>query len=130
MPYSVSFAPPKRFTIIQTGVIPASESRAAFGEVASHPSFQPGSTLLTIVSGATSVPAADELAGIAATLKTLADRGLAAFVIVTEPGYVFGVARMFSAASDMLGIRVEVVQDMDEAHRMLDEVERQASRKP
>lgn len=110
----------------QTGVIPAAESRAALGEIGSHPRFEPGATVLCIVEGATDVPASDELPGLAATLKGLVQRGLAGFVVVAEPGYVFGVARMFSAASDMLGVRVEVLEHESEARELLDEIERVA----
>lgn len=112
----------------QTGVIPASESRAALGEIGSHPRFRAGTTVLCIVEGATDVPASDELAGLAETLRGLVQRGLAGFVIVAEPGYVYGVARMFSAASEMLGVRVEVTENEKGARGILDEVERVALR--
>lgn len=128
MPYAVTFEEPRRFIMRQTGVIPATESRAALGEIGSHPRFGPGTTVLCIVEGATDVPASDELAGLAATLKGLVQRGLAGFVIVAEPGYVFGVARMFSAASEMLGVRVEVMEHEAEARDILDEIEQVALR--
>ena len=112
----------------QTGVIPASESRAALSDIGSHSRFGPGTTVLCIVEDATEVPRSDELAGLAAALKDLAQRGLVGFVVVAEPGYVYGVARMFSAASEMLGVRVEVTEDEAEARSILDAAERTAPR--
>ena len=129
MPYSVSFEEPRRFVMRQSGVIPASESRAALNEIRSDSRFAAGATILAIVERATSIPAADELPGLAHELKSLVERGLVGFVIVADPGYVFGVARMFSAASDMLGIRVEVTESETEARVMLDAVERHPARK-
>ena len=128
MPYTVTFEEPRRFIMRQTGAIPAAESRAALGEIGSHARFGSGTTVLAIVEGATDVPATDELAGLALSLKDLVQRGLVGFVIVAEPGFVYGVARMFSAASDMLGVRVEVTEDEAEARGILDEAERHALR--
>ena len=69
----------------QWGAIPAEESRLALSEIAGHPGFGSGSTVLAIVSGATIAPAADELSGLAVQLKTLVQGGLDCLVIVAEP---------------------------------------------
>jgi hypothetical protein len=129
VPFSVTFEEPRRFIMRQTGVIPAAESRAALHEIATHPRFGPGTTVLCIVEDVTDVPASDELAGLAAALQGLTQQGLVGFVVVAEPGYVYGVARMFSAASEMLGVRVEVTDNETEARNILDIAERTAPRK-
>ena len=127
MPYTLTFEAPRRFVMHQTGAIPASESLAALREVVGDPRFGPGATLLAIVEGATSAPAADELGGLALEVKSLVQRGLAGFVIVTEPGFIYGVARMFASLADLAGVHVEVFQDVTEARQRLDEISARAA---
>ena len=129
MPYSVTFEEPQRFVMRQWGAIPAEESRLALGEIAEHPRFGAGATVLAIVSGATSAPASDELSELAAEVRTLVRRGLAGFVIVAEPGFIYGVARMFSASADMLGVHTEVTESETEGRQILDRIEKDASRR-
>src|SRR5687768_10371281 len=107
----------------QTGAIPASESLAALREISSDPRFGPGATLLAIVAGATSVPASDELSGLAVEVRSLVDRGLAGFVIVTEPGFVYGVARMFTVIAEMVGVRAYATQDEAEGRLIIERIE-------
>lgn len=92
------------------------------------PRFGSGATILAIANGATSATASDELTGLAAEIRTLVQRGLAGFGIVSEPGFLYGVARMFSASADMLGVHAEVAETEAEGRQILDRVEKDASR--
>ena len=128
MPCEVSFEEPRRFVVRATGDIPASEALAVLQRVQYDPRFGPGALLLGIVAGATRVPATDELTGIASAVKALFDRGLVGCVIVSQPGFVFGVARMFAVLAEMLGVHAHVTQDEMEGRRLIDELELQTTR--
>ena len=50
---------------------------------------------------------------------TLVDGGLSTMAIVTEEGFVYGVARMFAVFAEVFGLRVRACRSMDEAERWL-----------
>ena len=127
MPIRVSFEEPSRFVLQGTGRITGAESIDAFEQVLHHPRFRSGVTLLAITSDITGVPPTDELREIAASALALKNGGLSALAIVTQPGFTYGVARMFSALADLAGVRVDVFLDVREAREHLDLVSARAA---
>ena len=127
MPVSVSFEEPMRFVLDGTGDISGADSIAAFQQVRADPRFKRGATVLAIARNVTSAPRTDELRDIATSSIALKNGGMSAFFIVTEPGFTYGVARMFSALADLVGVHVEVFLDVDEARAKLDEISARAA---
>ena len=126
MPVNVSFEEPARFVLDGTGAISGADAIGAFEQVRAHPSFGSGATLLAIAHHITSAPRTEELRDIATSAIALKDGGMAGFAIVTDPGFTYGVARMFSALADLAGVPVEVFLDVHEARSRLDEISRAA----
>ena len=124
MPYTISFETPRRFVIRASGDLPGSESLESFRRILADPRFGEGATMLTIATDVTRAPATDELATIASAVKDLFARGLRGFVIVTDPGFVYGVARMFTVVAEMMGVPSEVTQDEAEGRLLLERIER------
>lgn len=127
MPVRVSFEEPSRFVLEGTGTITGAESIDAFEEVQSHPRFQKGVTLLAVARDVTAAPPTDELRAIAASALALKNGGMSALAIVTDPGFTYGVARMFAALADLAGVQVEVFLDVNEARERLDEISARAA---
>ena len=127
MPIRVSFEEPALFVLEGTGKIMGVESIQAFREVLQHPRFRPGVTLLAVAHDITGAPATDELRDIVSAATALQRGGMTALLIVTEPGFTYGVARMFSALADLAGVRVEVFNDLCEAHERLEEISAKAA---
>ena len=127
MPISVSFEAPARFILEGTGKITGAESVRALREVLADPRFGPGTTLLSITHDVTGAPPVDELRDIIVVATQLRNAGMAALVIVTQPGFVYGVARMFASLSDLAGVQVEVFQDVVAARQRADEISARAA---
>jgi hypothetical protein len=127
MPVSVSFEAPARFILTGTGRITGAESVRALNEVLAHPDFEPGTTLLALTYDVTGAPPTDELREIVVVATKLRQAGMNALVIVTEPGFVYGVARMFASLADLAGVQVEVFQDACEARKRFDEISARAA---
>ena len=127
MPVRVSFEEPGRFVLEGTGRITGAESIDAFEEVLSHPRFRKGVTLLAVASDITAAPPTDELRDIVTSALALKNGGLSGLAIVTDPGFTYGVARMFSALADLAGVRVDVFLDVNEAREHLDTVSARAA---
>ena len=127
MPVRVSFEEPSRFVLEGTGRITGAESIDAFAQVQSHARFRDGVTVLAVTRDITGVPRTDELREIAASAVALKNGGMSAMAIVTDPGFTYGVARMFSALADLAGVRVDVFQDVNEARAHLDQLSARAA---
>ena len=127
MPVRVSFEEPSRFVLEGTGRITGAESIDAFEQVLSHPRFRKGVTLLAVTHDITAAPRTDELRDIAASALDLKNGGLSGLAIVTQPGFTYGVARMFSAIADLAGVRVDVFLHENEAREHLDKVSARAA---
>lgn len=127
MPISVSFEAPTRFILEGTGRITGAESVRALQEVLRHPRFGPGATLLSVTHDVTGAPPTDELRDIVIAANELRKAGMSALIIVTAPGYVYGVARMFASLADLAGVQVEVFQDLCEARKRFDEISARAA---
>lgn len=127
MPVSVSYEAPARFILEGTGKITGAESVRALNEVLAHPRFGPGTTLLSITHDVTGAPPADELRDIVVAAAALRKAGMSALLIVTQPGFVYGVARMFASLAELAGVQVELFQDLCEARRRLDEISARAA---
>lgn len=127
MPIRISFEEPDRFVLEGTGAITGAESIDAFEEVLKHPRFRKGVTLLAVTRNVTGAPPTDELREIVSSALALKKGGMTAMAIVTEPGFTYGVARMFSALADLVGVRVEIFQDVSEAREHLDEASARAA---
>ncbi len=127
MPVRVSFEEPSLFVLQGTGRITGAESIDAFEQVLSHTRFNQGVTLLAVARDITGAPPTDELREIAASALSLKNGGMSGLAIVTEPGFTYGVARMFSAIADLAGVRVDVFLDENEARVHLDQVSARAA---
>lgn len=127
MPVSVRFEEPARFVTVATGKVTGAECIDALTVVRNHPRFRTGVTILAIAHDVTSAPATDELREIATVSLTLKNGGMRALAIVTPPGFVYGVARMFSALAELMGVPVEVFLDVIEARDRLDEISARAA---
>lgn len=127
MPVTVSFEAPARFILEGTGKITGAESVRALNEVLAHPGFGKGATLLSITHDVTGAPPTDELRDIVVVAANLHKAGMSALLIVTEPGFVYGVARMFASLADLAGVQVEVFTDICEARRRFDEISARAA---
>ena len=66
------------------------------------------------------------LRDIVTVAHSLTTCGMRALAIVTEPGFVYGVARMFSALADLMNVHVEVFLDVVEARERLDQISARA----
>jgi hypothetical protein len=122
VPISVSFEATAQFRLTGTGKITGAESVRALNEVLAHPKFERGTTLLALTYDVTGAPPSDELREIVVAATSLRKAGMAALIIVTEPGFVYGVARMFASLADLAGVQVEVFQDAIEARQRFDEI--------
>jgi hypothetical protein len=127
MPVSVSFEAPTRFILEGTGKITGAESVRALSEVLGDPRFGHGTTLLAIARDVTGAPPTDELRDIVVVAARLRKAGMSALLITTEPGFVYGVARMFASLAELAGVQVEVFQDLAEARRRFDEISARAA---
>ena len=127
MPITVTFEEPSRFILEGTGRITGPESVRALQEVLHHPRFREGATLFSITHDVTGVPSTDELRDIVVAASALKKAGMTALVIVAAPGFVYGVARMFSSLADLAGVQVEVFQNVDEARQRVDELSTQVA---
>ena len=96
------------------------ESLSLFADISADPRFAPGATLLADCREVTGTPDADELRTIANALESLTQRGFAGLAIVAKSGFVYGMARMFTAFAELGGSRVSAFRDMDAASRWLD----------
>ena len=63
----------------------------------------------------TGAPLRPELRQLARQLSELRDFGMVATAIVTNQGFVYGVARMFAMFAELLGYRVGVCLTMEDA---------------
>ena len=127
MPVRVTFEEPSRFVLEGTGRITGAESIDAFEQVRNHLRFRKGVTVLAVTRGITGVPPTDELREIVTSAIALRNEGMAAMAIVTQPGFTYGVARMFSALADLAGVRVDVFEDVNEARQHLDALSARAA---
>lgn len=127
MPVKISVHEPTRFVIDATGEVTGAEGWRALEAVQKDSRFARGATLLVVAHGVTATPETEELRDLAVAAAALRQSGLAGFAIVTDPGFVYGVARMFSALADIAGLPVDVFQDRDAALRRLDELSNQAA---
>lgn len=127
MPVSVTFEEPTRFVIEGTGDISGTDAIRAFEQVRAHPSFGAGTTVLAVAHHVTSAPRTDELRDMVASVIALRNGGMVGFVVVTDPGFTYGVARMFSALADLSGVPIEVFLDVNEARTRLDELASRAA---
>lgn len=125
MPITVSFEEPSRFILEGTGKITGAESVRALQEVLADARFRKGSTLFAVTHDVTGAPPTEELRDIVIAAAALKKAGMTALVIVTAPGFVYGVARMFASLADLAGVQVEVFQDIDEARQRVDEISAQ-----
>lgn len=127
MPVSVSFEDPGRFVLDGTGNITGADAIEAFEKVRTHPRFRRGASILAIAHHVTGAPRTDELREITTAALALKNAGLSALFIVTDPGFTYGVARMFSSLADLAGVEVEVFLDVAEAREKLDEISARAA---
>ena len=129
MPFTLSLEEPKRFVIRANGALAGADALASLRQILADPRFGEGSTIITIATGVTSAPATDELPSIASAVKELYKRGLAGFVIASQPGFVYGVSRMFAMVAEMMGVRADVTMDEAEGRIIIERMELEAARK-
>jgi hypothetical protein len=127
MPVTVSVQEPTRFEVEATGKITGAECFRTLETILHDPHFARGATVLVVAHDITGAPAADELRSLATAMIPLKKGGLVGFAIVTQPGFVYGVARMFSALTELVGVSVDVFQDECEAHARLHDLSTRAA---
>lgn len=127
MPIDVAFEVPGRFVVCALGKVTGAESISALQQIAQDARFKPGCTVLALAQVVTAAPSSGELREIARMARTLMDRGLLGVAIVAEPGFTYGVARMFSALTDLNGVPVAVFLDEREAREHLERISEQAA---
>ena len=115
MPMIVDLEAPGRFVVHATGNITTVEILDALNDVVADPAFAPGATILVLAKQVTGAPSTKDLWEIARVTKSAYGRGLQEVAIVTEAGFAYGVARMFSVISEIVGIGVSAHLDEAEA---------------
>jgi hypothetical protein len=115
MPVAIGFGEPDTFLIHATGEVTYAEAQRAMDDVLGHPSYARSRKVLVDGRGVTGAPSTAELRAIARDLKPLIDRGFGPMAIVTEKGFVYGVARMFAVFAEVFGLSVRAFGTMDEA---------------
>src|SRR5687768_16529922 len=119
MPVVAAFAEPDAFVVHATGVVTYSEVQHTVDAMLAHRSAERARKLLIDGRGVTGAPPTAELRAIAADLKPLKDRGVTCVAIVTEAGFVYGVARMFTVFAEPFGLKVRAFVTMEEAESWL-----------
>lgn len=127
MPVAIAFAEPKTFVIHSTGAVSYPELQRAIDDLLAHPAFSRADRILIDARGVTGAPSTSELRALARDLKPLVDRGLSTMAIVTEQGFVYGVARMFAVFAEVFGLRVRACLSMEEAERWLNGEDQEVS---
>lgn len=119
MPIAIGFAKPCIFMVHATGVVTYGECQRAMDETLAHPAFSAGCQILVEAKGVTGTPTRSELQRIAQDLRPMLTRGLQSMAVVTRPGFVYGVARMFAAIAEVVNLDVSVFTDMPSAEAWL-----------
>jgi hypothetical protein len=107
------------FLVHSTGAVTHAEVQRAIDDILAHPRY--GSARKVLVDGrkVTSAPSTSELRAIARDLKPLIDRGFGPMAIVSDPGFVHGVARMFTVFAEVFGLKVRAFTAMQPAEEWL-----------
>lgn len=119
MPVVAAFAEPDTFVVHATGVVTYSEVQHAVDAMLAHRSAERARKVLVDGRGVTGAPATAELRAIAGDLKPLKERGVTCVAIVTDAGFVYGVARMFMVFAEPFGLKVRAFVTMEEAESWL-----------
>lgn len=115
MPVALSFRAPQTFLIEASGTVTYDEVTHVVETLLSDPRLADGADAITDARKVTGVLSASELRLVAGRAKELRRAGLRANAIVTPDGFVYGVARMFSALAELVGARAGVFKTLDEA---------------
>ena len=119
MPVAVAYTDPGMFLVHSTGAVTYAEVQRAIDDILAHPQYASARKVLVDGRRVTSAPATNELRAIAKDLKPLIDRGFGPMAIVSNPGFVHGVARMFTVFAEVFGLRVRAFTQMKEAEEWL-----------
>ena len=128
MPVAVGFVAPCAFLVHSTGTVTNAEVQKALDELTQRLATTPGCHVMIDASGVEQAPGSAELRQIARDMKPLLSRGLGPIAIVTKPGFVLGVARMFSVFAEMVGFTVSTFTDVAAAQKWLAEQTRPAEK--
>lgn len=115
MPVVTAFAEPDSFAVHAAGVVTYSEVQHAIDAMLAHRSLDRARKILIDGRGVTGAPPTPELRAIAKDLKPLKDKGVGCVAIVTDAGFVYGVARMFTVFAEAFGLKVRAFVTMEEA---------------
>ena len=121
MPLSYSVEPPALFLLRATGHVTHGEGASVIQAIGADERFGPGSRMLVDARSVIKAPQRSELKNLAGDLAGLFQRGMYAVAIVTDQGFVYGVARMFAMFAELLGIRVGVCLTLEDGFEWLAE---------
>jgi hypothetical protein len=121
MPLTYSVEPPALFLVLASGKVTLGEALALLTEIGEDKRLAPGSRMLIDGRSVTGAPLRLELRQIARQMAELKDIGLVATAIVTNQGFIYGVARMFAMFAELVGYRVGVCLTMEDAFDWLGE---------
>ena len=119
MPVSYTVEPPSLFLVHASGKVTHAEAASVLGEIGEDERLMPGARMLIDGREVTGTPVRLELRQIARQMAELKDFGLETTVIVTNQGFVYGVARMFAMFAEIFGYRVGVCLTIDDAFEWL-----------
>lgn len=119
MPVAVGFAQLRTFLLHAAGEVTLAEVQRTMDDVLAHPGLASGSQVLIDGRTVTGTPSAAEVRQIARELTPLISRGLGPITIVTQPGFVYGVARMFAVFAETIHPHVSAFTDMESAQEWL-----------
>src|ERR1051325_4343268 len=121
MPLSYSVEPPALFLVRASGAVSYPGCTNLFASIREDQRLGPGGLMLVDGREASHVPSRAELRDIARDLKQLYESGIGATAIVTNKGFVYGVARMFAMFAELLGVNVGVFLTMEDGFEWLAE---------
>ena len=121
MPVTYSVESPALFLILASGKVTLAEASGVLTEIGEDKRLMPGSKMLIDGRTVTGAPLRPELRQIARQMADLKDLGLVATAIVTNQGFIYGVARMFAMFAELVGYRVGVCLTMREGFDWLGE---------
>lgn len=114
MPTVVGFAD-EMFLLRAFEEVTYEDAQGAIDAILAHPGYARSRKVLIDGRGVTGAPSTGELRRIARDLKPLIDRGFGPMAIVSDTGFVHGVARMFAVFAEVFGLRVRAFQSMADA---------------
>jgi hypothetical protein len=120
MNYLVEHRPPHTYVVHVSGPVTPTDTQALQSDLLARPTF-PGSVILVDARDVTNAPSTPEVRQIARDMRSFVAVGVRAMAIVTPTGVLYGIARMFSAFTSIIGLNVEAFTEVPDAECWLEE---------